>query len=58
MAVLIRGRGFADEERTGPPALPSAASLQKLHDAGFQLIVVSNQTVVSRGLATETEWIN
>jgi D-glycero-D-manno-heptose 1,7-bisphosphate phosphatase len=31
------------------------AALQKLKRAGFQLIVVTNQTVVARGLATEDE---
>jgi D-glycero-D-manno-heptose 1,7-bisphosphate phosphatase len=30
-------------------------ALQQLHEAGFRLIVVSNQTVVARGLATERE---
>jgi D-glycero-D-manno-heptose 1,7-bisphosphate phosphatase len=43
------------------PRVPEA--LRKLHEAGFVLVVVSNQTVVARGLATETdvgrvnEWI-
>ena len=35
------------------PGVPDA--LRKLKAAGFELIVVSNQTVVSRGLATESE---
>ncbi|MGI8967455.1 MAG: D-glycero-alpha-D-manno-heptose-1,7-bisphosphate 7-phosphatase [Limisphaerales bacterium] len=36
--------------------LPGVAeALQKLKTAGFYLIVVSNQTVISRGLATESE---
>ncbi len=36
--------------------LPGVAeALQKLKAAGFHLIVVSNQTVISRGLATEAE---
>jgi len=36
--------------------LPGVAhALRELHDAGFKLIVVSNQTVVARGLATEEQ---
>lgn len=35
------------------PGAPEA--LRKLKAAGFELIVISNQTVVSRGLATEAE---
>lgn len=32
-----------------------ALALRKLHEAGFALVVVSNQTVVARGLATEED---
>lgn len=36
--------------------LPGVAeALALLHDAGFTLVVVSNQTAVSRGLATESD---
>lgn len=33
----------------------TAEALRVLHDAGFALVVVTNQTVVSRGLATEED---
>ena len=35
------------------PEVPGA--LRRLHDMGFLLIVATNQTVISRGLATEAE---
>lgn len=41
------------EQIVVPPGVPQA--LQALQAAGFQLIVVSNQPVVARGLTTEAE---
>ena len=37
------------------PLPGAAAALRKLRDAGFLLIVVTNQPVVARGMATEAE---
>lgn len=35
------------------PGVPAA--LRRLHDHGFRLVVVTNQPIVARGLATETD---
>lgn len=50
---LDRDGVLLDDALDVMPGAPEA--LRALHDAGFALVVVTNQTVVSRGLATEEE---
>lgn len=53
--VLVEDRGLpVDAERVPiPEGVPAA--LRALHEAGYRLVVISNQAVVARGWATEDE---
>ena len=53
--VLIEDVDLLTQSAQVRPLPGAAAALQRLKAAGFLLIVVSNQAVVARGLATEGE---
>jgi D-glycero-D-manno-heptose 1,7-bisphosphate phosphatase len=53
--VLIEDVGLLVRENDLRVLEDSARTLNALHAAGYALVIVTNQTVVSRGLATEQE---
>jgi D-glycero-D-manno-heptose 1,7-bisphosphate phosphatase len=53
--VLIEDVDLLTQSAQVRPLPGAAAALRRLKDAGFLLLVVSNQAVVARGLATESE---
>jgi D-glycero-D-manno-heptose 1,7-bisphosphate phosphatase len=54
--VLINDPGYL-HKKSGVRLLPGVESLVKLQDKGFILIVISNQSVVARGVINEKEML-